>query len=71
MYFLLVFKVMKFNNNYGWFHAYENVAYNTRSSSMRNLVVLFIRTTQLRQSIDYTGPLNKILLLYSLKNTED
>ena len=68
---LLVFKVMKFNNNYGWFHAHENVAYNTRSSSLRNLVVPFIRTTHSRQSIDYTGSLNWNLLPSSLKNAED
>ena len=40
---LLVIKVMEFHNDYGWFHAHENVAYNTRSSSIRFLVVPFIR----------------------------
>ena len=33
---LLVFKLIKYRNHYGWFYAHEKVAHNTRNSSMRN-----------------------------------
>ena len=64
-------KVMNFHNDNGWLHTYENVDHNRRSSSMKNLIVPFIRATHTRQPIDYTAPINRNLLPHSLKYEED
>ena len=64
---LLVYKVREFSDSYGWFQVHENEMYNTRSSSMMNLVVPLVRTTHSRQSINFTGPTNWNSLPIGLK----
>jgi len=53
---VFVFKLLTHPNRNDWFHIFQNVRYDTRSSPSGNSSVPFIPTMNSRQSIDYTGP---------------
>ena len=58
---IFVYKMLCFHNYLAWFIFYANPNFCTRFSNMRNLCVLYIKTSHTRQSLDY---LNSVIWIF-------
>ena len=64
---VFVFKIFQHHNDNDWFMMYQNVRYDTRSSSLRNLITSFVTTLSSLKSISHAGPMSWNLLPIELK----